>query len=454
MAVMESETRVNILLVDDEPANLLALESVLENLGQNLVRAQSGEEALRQLIRTDFAVIILDVLMKGMSGFETAGLIRQRDRSRHTPIIFLTAAGKTETEMFHGYALGAIDYLTKPFVPAVLRSKVSVLIDIYRKTEEVIQLNHKLSVRAEELETLSLNLKSENEKRRRTERELSRSEEGLKDLNASLEARIVERTAVIEEHSLQLTRTNAELEQFVYSASHDLQEPLRTMTSFLQLLERRNPDRLDQESKQFIQFAIKCSANMRNLINGLLEYSQVTLKEKKFQNVDCNLVARRILEQLNGSITESGAKVEIASLPEVYGESLLLGQLFQNLIGNALKFRGERPPRVEVGSEKREDEWLFWVKDNGIGIESRFFQQIFRLFQRLHNREEYLGAGLGLAVCQKTVELHGGKIWCESEVGKGSCFYFTIPFLKPSSKLEDKMPNLKTIPASHLSPAV
>jgi chemotaxis family two-component system sensor kinase Cph1 len=226
------------------------------------------------------------------------------------------------------------------------------------------------------------------------------------------------------------------------------------MTSFLQLLERRNPDRLDQESKQFIQFAIKCSANMRNLINGLLEYSQVTLKEKKFQNVDCDLVMRKILEQLNGSITQSGAQVEITPLPEVYGESLLLGQLFQNLIGNALKFCSERPPRVEVGAEKREGEWLFWVKDNGIGIESRFFQQIFRLFQRLHNREEYSGAGLGLAVCQKTVELHGGKIWCESEVGKGSSFYFTIPFPKPSSKPGLEALSLKTVSAGKLSPVV
>ncbi|GEM_PF-849341 len=444
------EEPVNILLVDDEPANLLALEAVLESLGQNLVKAHSGEEALRQLIKMDFSVILLDVMMPGMNGFETAKLIRLRDRNRHTPIIFLTAMEKAETEMFRGYSLGAIDYLVKPFVPAVLRSKVLVLIDIYRKTEEVIQLNHKISARAGELEALSSDLKSENEKRKQTEKELQKSEEVLKNLNVNLEARIVDRTAVIEERSLQLTRTNAELEQFVYSASHDLQEPLRTMTSFLQLLERRNPDKLDAESKQFIQFAIKCSENMRNLINGLLEYSQVTLKEKQFQNVDCNLLVRRILEQLNGSITESGAKVEILSMPEVYGEPVLLGQLFQNLIGNALKFCKDRPPQVQVGAKKHEGQWLFWVQDNGIGIEPRFFQQIFRLFQRLHNREEYLGAGLGLAVCQKTVELHGGKIWCESELGKGSRFCFTIPFFKPA----DQTRNLETAPESALSAAV
>jgi len=432
--MIDKEAPVNILLVDDLPANLLALEAVLESLGQNLVKTRSGEEALRHLIRMDFAVILLDVMMPGMNGFEMAALIRQRDRSRHTPIIFLTAVGKTETEMFRGYALGAIDYLVKPFVPEILRSKVSVLIDLYRKTEEVRHLNDELKSRAQELETLNLMLKSENEIRKRTEEELRGSREVLKNLNVNLEARIGERTAALETRGLQLTRTNEELEQFVYASSHDLQEPLRTMTSFLQLLERRNHDKLDEESLRFIEFAIKCSGNMRALINGLLEYSRVTLKEKTFRNVDCNLVVSRILEQLNAAITESGAKLECLPLPEVYGEEILLGQLFQNLIGNALKFRGERSPEVEVGAEKREGEWLFWVEDNGIGIEPRFFEQIFRLFQRLHGREEYPGAGLGLAVCRKTVELHGGKIWCESEFGKGSCFYFTLPFPKPDAK--------------------
>ena len=428
--MIEDVTRVNILLVDDEPANLLALEAVLENLGQNLIKADSGAEALRHLIDKDFAAILLDVMMPGMDGFETAALIRQRDRTRHTPIIYLTAIGKTEAAMFKGYALGAISYLVKPFEPAVLRSKVSVLVDLYRKTEEVSRLNNELRV--------------ENENRKRTEEELRRSEERLKNLNANLEARVAKRTAAAEASSRQLTRINEELEQFVYASSHDLQEPLRTMTSFLELIERRNRDKLDEDSKRFIEFAVKNAEHMRSLINGLLEYSRVTVKEKKFKNVDCNLVVKRILEQLYASINESGGKVECLPLPEVYGEPLLLGQLFQNLIGNALKFRNERPPQVEVGAEKREGEWLFWVKDNGIGIEPRFFQQIFRLFQRLHSREEYPGAGLGLAVCRKTVELHGGKIWCESELGKGSSFYFTIPIYDPFSKLADEEPNLET----------
>ncbi len=185
----ENEKRVNLLLVDDQPANLLALEAVLESLGQNLVRANSGEEALRQLIQKDFAVILLDVLMPGMNGFETAALIRDRDRSRHMPIIFLTAGGKTETEMFQGYAVGAIDYLLKPIRPAVLRSKVLVLMDLFRKTEELTRLKNELGSRATEMEALNLMLKTEKENRKKAEEELGRSMEFVKKLKGDLEAR-------------------------------------------------------------------------------------------------------------------------------------------------------------------------------------------------------------------------------------------------------------------------
>ncbi|MGH7868612.1 MAG: response regulator, partial [Candidatus Dormibacteraceae bacterium] len=251
-----NETPVNILLVDDEPANLLALEAVLEGLGHNLVKARSGEEALRQLMREDFAVILLDVLMPGMNGFETASLIRQRDRSRLTPIIFLTAVGKTEEEMFEGYAVGAIDYLFKPFHPQVLRSKVAVLVDLYRKSEEVRRLNEELKRRAGELETLNLMLKNENEMRKRTGEELRVSEEELKNLNASLEAQVLERTSAVEERSRQLLKSNEELQQFAYVASHDLQEPLRTIISYLQLLEERLKEKLDAEGKEFMGFVV------------------------------------------------------------------------------------------------------------------------------------------------------------------------------------------------------
>jgi len=198
---MGSETQVSILLVDDQPANLLSLEAILESLGQNLVRANSGEEALRHLIQKDFAVILLDVLMPGMNGFETAALIRDRDRSRNMPIIFLTAGGKTETEMFQGYAVGAIDYLLKPIRPAVLRSKVLVLIDLYLKTQEVSRLNEELHRQAGEFEALNLTFKNEKESRQRVEQELRQSVEFVKNLKADLETRASGPTPVEESRS-------------------------------------------------------------------------------------------------------------------------------------------------------------------------------------------------------------------------------------------------------------
>jgi PleD family two-component response regulator len=180
--LVNHEPPVNILLVDDQPANLLSLEAVLESLGQNLVRANSGEEALRQLIQKDFAVVLLDVLMPGMNGFETGSLIRQRERSRHTPIIFLTAGGRAETEMSQGYTVGAIDYLLKPIRPEVLRSKVLVLINLFRKTEEVRQLKDELGRKAQEHEALNSIFNIENENHKRTQEKLRRSEESVKDL--------------------------------------------------------------------------------------------------------------------------------------------------------------------------------------------------------------------------------------------------------------------------------
>jgi two-component system sensor histidine kinase/response regulator len=432
----ENEKDVNILLVDDEPKNLMALEAVLEGLGHQLVRAKSGEEALRQLMQKDFAVILLDVLMPGLNGFETAALIRQRDRSRYTPIIFLTAMGKTDEEIFQGYAVGAIDYLVKPFVPAVLRSKVAVLVDLYVKTEQVRRLNEEMERRAKELEGVNLMLGNENEMRKKSEEDLRHSEAELKALNATLEARVEERTAAVEERSRQLTVAVEELQQFVYASSHDLQEPLRTMGNYLQFLEYTSRDQLSPEMQEMIRNALRCSQRMRELINGLLDYARVTAKQPRFRKVDLNEVVQEVLEQMDASISAKKAHLERMSLPTIEGEKVLLGLLFQNLIGNALKFSRERVPEIQIGVEEKAGEWVFWVKDNGIGIEPKYFDQIFRIFKRLHTRDEFSGAGLGLAVCKKTVELHGGRLWCESEPGQGSCFYFSIPFSIPAAETQ------------------
>lgn len=240
----------------------------------------------------------------------------------------------------------------------------------------------------------------------------------LKDFNKSLEKNIKERTK-------ELQRSNAELEQFAYVASHDLQEPLRTVTSYVQLLERRYKDKLDDDANDFIAFAVDGSNRMRVLIQSLLEYSRVNSK-RPFEELDLNVFMKTILINLNESIKENNVKINVNPLPKIFGDPILMNQLFQNLLSNAIKFKGEVPPEIAISCEKKEDKFLFSIKDNGIGIEKEYHDKIFVIFQRLQDKGKYSGTGIGLAICKKIVERHGGKIWVESELGKGTTFYFTI----------------------------
>lgn len=224
-----------------------------------------------------------------------------------------------------------------------------------------------------------------------------------------------------------ITRSNEELEQFAYVASHDLQEPLRMVSSYTQLLAQRYKGKLDADADEFIQFAVDGTLRMRTLINDLLAYSRVNTKGKDFEPTDVEAAVEYALANLQTAIEESGATVTHDSLPTVTADASQLNQLFQNLIGNAIKFRSEEPPRVHISAEQREDKWLFAVGDNGIGIDPQYHERIFTIFQKLHRKEEYPGTGIGLSICKRIVERHGGRIWLESELGKGATFYFTIP---------------------------
>ena len=225
--------------------------------------------------------------------------------------------------------------------------------------------------------------------------------------------------------SLELERSNTELEQFAYVASHDLQEPLRMVNSYVQLLANRYKDKLDEDANDFINFAIDGSNRMRILINSLLEYSRIN-RVKPFETVHTNEVLKEVLVDLAGSIKENKAKITYTDLPEISGDSVLIGQVFQNLISNAIKFKGENAPIITISAKKRNGEFIFSVKDNGIGIKKEYAEKIFVIFQRLHGKHVYPGTGIGLAICKKIVERHGGKIWVESEPGKGSEFCFTL----------------------------
>jgi signal transduction histidine kinase len=231
----------------------------------------------------------------------------------------------------------------------------------------------------------------------------------------------------------ELERSNADLEQFAYVASHDLQEPLRMVAAYTQLLAERYQGKLDADADKFIGYACEGAQRMQVLIQDLLAFSRVGRKEKPSASVDCSAVMRDVLQVLAPGITESGATVTFSGLPEVWADNTQMGQVLQNLIGNAIKFRGKEAPLVSVQAEQRNQEWLFSVADNGIGVAPENAEQIFAVFQRLHARSEYPGNGIGLAICKKIVERHGGKIWVESQSGCGSTFKFTMPVKSPNS---------------------
>lgn len=241
----------------------------------------------------------------------------------------------------------------------------------------------------------------------------------FRDLKQSEEA--------LAQYAQELARSNAELEHFANVASHDLQEPLRMVTSYLQLLERRYRGQLNADADDFIGYAMDGAIRMQSMIEALLEYSRMGTRGGELAPVDSKKVLEHVLADLQSSIRESGASITCSSLPTVMANKVQLAQVFQNLIDNAIKFRGERPPIVHVSAKGRGDEWVFSVSDNGIGFDPAQSQHLFKMFQRLHTHQEYPGTGIGLATCKKIVERHGGRIWVESRPGEGSTFYFTLP---------------------------
>jgi signal transduction histidine kinase len=272
-----------------------------------------------------------------------------------------------------------------------------------------------------------------------------RAEEEVRKLNADLEQRVADRTAELNERAKDLARSNSELQQFAYVASHDLQEPLRMVASFTQLLAKRYKDQLDDDARDFINYAVDGATRMQTLISDLLNYSRVGTQGKTFVPTDSEALFKRVLESLQFSIEESGAVIVSDSLPMVMADPQQLGQLFQNLLTNAIKFRGKEPPHVRISTERKGNDWKISVRDNGIGISQEHAERIFVIFQRLHTKTEYPGTGIGLAICKKIVERHGGSIWIEPSPGGGTTFCFTIPTIQ-SHKIERREQNELRVP--------
>lgn len=235
-----------------------------------------------------------------------------------------------------------------------------------------------------------------------------------------LERKVQQRTGALQ-------RSNEELRQFAYIASHDLQEPLRMVASYLQLIDQRYVDKLDNDAREFINFAVDGAVRMKGLIDGLLTYSRVETRQQDFNLVESQHMLDEACKLLKVMIDETGATITSDPLPKIMADEGLIIQLFQNLVSNGIKYQKDKKPEIHVSAMLKDREWIFSVRDNGIGIEAQYLDRIFVIFQRLHNRDEYPGTGIGLAVCKKVVEHHGGRIWVESEVGKGTTFFFTIP---------------------------
>lgn len=382
------DDRVNILLVDDQPANLVALEAMLQGLGQNLVKAESGREALKWLLTHDCAVILLDVKMPEMDGFETATLIRQRDKSRHTPILFLTAADNSQTQAVRGYAVGAVDYLVKPVVPEFVRSKVAVFVELAKKTELL----------------------------RRQAQLLAESEQAALEL-AETRAELVR----------DLEHKNRELESFSYAVSHDLRAPLRRIDNFSRAVLESQGDRVDESGRRFLSRIREASQHMSQLIDDVLYLSRVTRADLREQNVDLSSIAALILTRLQES--EPARKIEVKIRPGVIvtGDGQLLRIALENLLENSWKFTGRQPDtRIEFGVTQPSGEPTYFVRDNGAGFDMTYADRLFGPFQRLHPQDEFPGSGIGLATVQRIIHRHGGRVWAEGLVGQGATFQFTL----------------------------
>jgi two-component system sensor histidine kinase/response regulator len=385
--------KVNILLVDDQPANLVALEAMLQGLGQNLMQAQSGREALKWLLTHDFAVILLDVKMPEMDGFETAQLIRQREKSRHTPILFLTAADKAETQAVRGYEVGAVDYLVKPIVPEFVRSKVAVFVELAKKTELL---------------------------RKQTEL-LARSEQAALEL-AETRAELVR----------DLEHKNRELESFSYAVSHDLRAPLRRIASFSRAVLETQGDRLDDAGRKYLTRVREASQHMSQLIDDVFYLSRVTRAEIREQEVDLSELATIILNRFREAEPARGVEVKIRPGVVVDGDARLLRIALENLLENAWKFTGREPePRIEFGVSNISGEPTYFVRDNGAGFDMTYAGRLFGPFQRLHPQHEFPGSGIGLATVQRIIHRHGGRVWAEGLVGQGATFHFTLGRPRP-----------------------
>jgi two-component system, sensor histidine kinase and response regulator len=363
---------VNILLVDDKPENLLALEELLKQPDRRLVKAESGNAALRLLLKDDFAVVLLDVEMPEMDGYEVAQLIRSAEHKRGLPIIFVTAGDRSEQRTFRGYEAGAVDFLYKPLDAHTLRSKVDVFVELYRKTRDLALAN-----------------------------------------------------AVLERTAAALSDKIADLENVSHTLSHDLRAPLRSIRVFSEALAESLEGKLDPEQRQVLEYVRRGGDRMAAMLDELFALLRVGAENTPHDAVDITGVLAGVIEGLRGDIDRCAARITYEQLPTVHANRMLVGQILQNLISNALKFHGAEAPEIHVSAHRGAHWWELAVTDNGLGIPEEDRVRVFRMYERIG--DDSSGAGVGLALCKRAVEKLGGRIWIEPVVPAGTTFRFTIP---------------------------
>lgn len=421
--------RASILIVDDREDKRMAMETIVADLGENIVKASSGKEALRCLLHQEFAVILLDINMPGMDGFETALLIRERKSSEHTPIIFVTAISDTETHMSRGYSLGAVDYILTPVVPEVLRTKVSVFVELFKKNQQLKRQAEHLQQARDELEIRVKNRTSQLADANAALREevvaRQQAETELRILNLELEQRIFERTA-------QLASSNQDLEAFTYSVAHDLEAPLRQMQSYAEIMEEQFAGTLPPDALRYLERIRRRGESLRLMLEDLLNLSLIGKQQLNRSTVDLKALVDEVVATIKTEIGDRKIEWKVGELPTVACDSGLLKIVFNNLLSNAVKYSRPREVAViEIGQNSFGNEVSIFVRDNGVGLDMKSADRLFGVFQRLHRPEEFEGTGVGLAIVARIIRKHGGRIWADGEVGKGATFQFTLGNSEP-----------------------
>lgn len=492
---MVKEVKDHILIVDDKVNNIYALEQILGQPHRNLISVTSGNEALKVALNQEIDLIILDVQMPGMDGFEVAQILKSNKRTSETPIIFVTAELKDQKFVLKGFEEGAIDYLAKPLNPEITEAKVSVLLQLHRQQRELMEKNQKLENFAllinnsadliciinsktftiEEMNdaildrlgftvnevkgTSLLNYLSDdgrikvqqlakecppdfsfealmytknNEPRYfswnvvqkhsswfANGRDITRQKKAdfeINQLNKNLERNIA-----------QLQLTNKELEAFSYSVSHDLRAPLRSINGYAQMIQDDHAHTFNDDAKRMLNVIRNNAKKMGTLIDDLLAFSRMGRKEITRVPVEFTKLVEPIISEIKQNAPAT-TQITLKPLPNTHGDPSLLSQVYINLISNAVKYSSKKDnAQVEIGGEEKDDEIVYYVKDNGAGFDNQYAHKLFGVFQRLHSNEEFEGTGVGLAIVQRIVVKHGGKVWAEGKLNEGAVFYFSLP---------------------------